>query len=138
MNKFFFSEQSISIEAGKNECKHKNRKINIKTEKNCIDFKEKINATTKGNDMKKSAFKATKGMSNKEKEKNTGKKIVKPKMFNLSIKTLSRYQTYILLQGLQFTQTHERFNIELKYNIQNYTRRLRLAEFFQNKVGKRF
>ena len=88
--------------------------------------------------MKKSAFKATKGMSNKEKEKNTGKKIVKPKMFNLSIKTLSRYQTYILLQGLQFTQTHERFNIELKYNIQNYTRRLRLAEFFQNKVGKRF
>ena len=88
--------------------------------------------------MKKSAFKATKGMSNKDKEKNTGKKIVKPKMFNLSIKTLSRYQTYILLQGLQLTQTHERFNIELKYNIQNYTRRLRLAEFFQNKVGKRF
>ena len=65
--------------------------------------------------MKKSAFEATKGMSNKDKEKNTGKKIVKPKMFNLSIKTLSRYQTYILLRGLQFTQTHKRFNIELKY-----------------------
>ena len=72
-------------------------------------------------------------MSNEDKEKNTGTEIVKPKIFNLPSKTLSRYQTNILLRGLEFTPTPKPSNIELKSNIQNYTRRLRLAEFFQNK-----
>ena len=35
--------------------------------------------------------------------------------------------------GLKFIPTLKRSNIELKCNIQNYTCRLRLAEFFQNK-----
>ena len=70
-------------------------------------------------------------MSNKDKEKNTGTEIVKPKIFNLSSKTLSRYQTDILLHGLKFTPTAKRDYIEL--SIQNYTRRLRLADFFQSK-----
>ena len=72
-------------------------------------------------------------MSNKENEKSTGTETVKPKIFNLLSKTLSRYQTNILLHDLKFTPTPKRNNIELKANIQNYTRRLRLAEFFENK-----
>ena len=48
-------------------------------------------------------------------------------------KALSRYQTNILLQDLKFTPTSKRNNIELKSNIQNYSRRMQLAEFFQNK-----
>ena len=35
--------------------------------------------------------------------------------------------------GLKFTPTPKRNNIGLKSNIQNYTLRLQLAEFFQNK-----
>ena len=69
--------------------------------------------------MKKSASKTTKEMPNEDKEKNPGTEIVKPKIF--------------LLHGLKFTPTPKRNNIELKSNIQNYTHRLRLAEFFQNK-----
>ena len=83
--------------------------------------------------MKKSASTTTKGMSNEGKEKNTRTETVKPKIFNLSSKTLSRYQINILLHGLKFTRTPKRNNTELKSNIQNYRRRLQLAEFFQNK-----
>ena len=84
--------------------------------------------------MKRSASTTIiKGMSNKYTEKNNGTDIVKPKIFDLSSKTLSRYQTNIFLQGLKFTPTPQCNNIELKSNIQKYTRRLRLAEFFQNK-----
>ena len=72
-------------------------------------------------------------MSDKDKEKKPGTEIVKPKIFNLSSKTLSRYQTNILLRGLKLTPTPKRNNIELKSNIENYTRRLQLAEFFQSK-----
>ena len=72
-------------------------------------------------------------MSIKDKEKNSRTDTVKSEIFNLSSKTLSRYQTNILLRGLKFTPTPKRNNIELKFNISNYTRRLRLVEFFQNK-----
>ena len=72
-------------------------------------------------------------MSNKDKKKNAGTEIVKPKIFNLSSKALPRYQTNILLRSLKFTPTPKCNNIECKSNIQNYTRRLRLHEFFQNK-----
>ena len=80
--------------------------------------------------MKKSASTTTKGMPNEDNEKRTGTEIVKPKTFNLSNKTLSRYQTTILLRGLKFIPTPKRNNIELKFSIQSYTRRLRFAEFF--------
>ena len=46
-------------------------------------------------------------MSNEDKVKNTGRKIVETKIFNLS-----RYQTNILLRGLKFTPTPKRNNIE--------------------------
>ena len=74
--------------------------------------------------MKKNATTTTKGMSNKDNEKNTGTETVKPKIFNFSSRTLSKYQTTILLRGLKFTLMPKRNNTELKYNIQNYTRRL--------------
>ena len=53
-------------------------------------------------------------------------------MFNLSKKTLSRYQVNILLRGLKFTPTPKRNIIQLKSDIHNYTQKLRLTEFFHN------
>ena len=72
-------------------------------------------------------------MSNKDEEKNARKQIFIQKCLNLSSKTLSKYQTNVLLRGLKSTPTSKRSNIEIKSNIQNYMRRLWLAEFFQNK-----
>ena len=95
-----------------------------KQKKNRINYEEKINTTARGNDMKKSASTTKKGMPKEDKEKNNRTEIVKPKIFNLSSKTFSRYQTNILLRGLKFTTTPKRNNIELKSNIQNYTCRL--------------
>ena len=71
-------------------------------------------------------------MSHQDEEENAKTQIVKPKLFNLSSKTFSSYQTKILLHGSKYTPTPNRNNIELAPNIQSYTRRLRLAEFFQN------
>ena len=94
----------------------KDNKINKKQQKNCLNYEEKTNTTTNRNYMKKSASTTTKGMSNEDNEKSTGTEIVKPKIFNLSSKTLSRYQTAILLCSLKFTPTPKRNNIELKSN----------------------
>ena len=58
---------------------------------------------------------------------------MKPKIFNLSSKKLSRYQNNILLRRLKFTLTPKRNNIELKSNIQNCTHILRLDEFSRTK-----
>ena len=78
--------------------------------------------------MKKNASTTTKGMSNKDNEKNTGTETVNPKIFNFSSRTLSKYQPAIFLRGLKFTTIPKRNNTELKSNIQNYTRRLIYAE----------
>ena len=72
-------------------------------------------------------------MSNKDEEKNARKQIFIQKCFHLSSKTLSKYQTNVLLRGLKSTPTSKRSNTEIKSNIQNFMRRLWLAEFFQNK-----
>ena len=45
---------------------------------------------------------------------------------------MSRYQVNILLRGLKFTPTPKRIIIQLKSDIHNYTRKLHLAEFFDN------
>ena len=42
------------------------------------------------------------------------------------------------MRCIKFTPTPKHNNIELQSNIQNYTRRLRLAEFFQNKEANDF
>ena len=60
------------------------------------------------------------------------KEIVQPKIFSLSKKALSRYQVNILLWGLKFTPTQKRSIIQLKSDIHNYTRKLRLTQFFRN------
>ena len=54
-----------------------------------MNYEEKTNTATNRNDVKKSAS-TTKGISNEDNEKNTRTEIVKPKVFNLSSKTLSR------------------------------------------------
>ena len=53
-----------------------------------MNYEEKTNTATNRNDVKKSAS-TTKGISNEDNEKNTRTEIVKPKVFNLSSKTLS-------------------------------------------------
>ena len=45
---------------------------------------------------------------------------------------MSRYQVNILLRGLKFTPTPKRNIIQLKSDIHNYTRKLRLTDFFHN------
>ena len=67
-----------------------------------------------------------------ENEAKSQQDIVQPKIFNLSKKTLSRYQVNILLRGLKFTPTPKRNIIQLKSDIHNYTRKLHLTEFFHN------
>ena len=121
------------MEASNNERKQKDNKLNKKQQNNRINYEEKTNTTSNRNDMKKSASTPAKGMSNEGNDKSTVIEILKPKIFNLSSKTLSRHQTNILSRGLKLTPTPKRNNIELKSNIQNYMRRLRLAEYFQNK-----
>ena len=78
---------------------------NKNKQKKCINYKEKIDTIMKRNDMKKSASTTTKGMSNEDKQKNSGTEIVKPKIFNLSSKTLFMSQANIFLQSLKFTPT---------------------------------
>ena len=51
---------------------------------------------------------------------------------------MSIYQTNFPLLGLNFKTTPKLNNIERKSNIQIYSHRLRLAEFFQNKEANRF
>ena len=122
--------QPVSIEVGNNEHQQENR-IKEKWQKNWINCEEKRKNTTKRNEIKKSESTRTKEMSNQDEVKKARTQIVKPKIFNLPRKTLSSYQTNILLCGLKFTAT--RNNFELKSNIQSYTCGLWLAEFFQNK-----
>ena len=54
------------------------------------------------------------------------------KIFNLSKKTLPRYQINILLRGWKFISTPKRDIIQLKLDIHNYTQKLRWTEFFHN------
>ena len=113
---------------------NRNMKIikSSKSNKNCINDQEKMNTTTKRDEIKKSASTTTKKVKPRwrEKRQNTYRQI---KILNLSSKRLSRYQSNILLPYLKFTLIIKCNNIELKSNIQNYAHKLWLAEFFQNK-----
>ena len=139
----FLSEEPVSIEAGNNKYKHKNNKINKNQPKNCISYKEKINNTTKGNEMKKSASRTTKEMSTQDEEKNARTQIVKPRRFNLSSKTLFRYQTNILLCGWKFIPTPNRNNIFFLFffiltftrlNVKNYNHQVILTDILPEKL----
>ena len=48
----------------------------------------------------------------------------------------SNQKYFTSFMGLKFTPTRKRNNIELQSNIQNYTSRLRLAEFFPKQRSK--
>ena len=107
------------------------RKSTKKQQKYHIIYKEKINITTSGKEMKKNASTTTKEISSQDEEKNARTKAVKPKAFNLPSQILPWYQTNILSNGLKFTTTTRHNNIALTSNIQNYTDRMQFAEFFQ-------
>ena len=77
-----------------------------------------MNATTKANEMKKNASTTKKEMSNRDKEKNIRTEILKPNIFDLSSKSLSRYRINTLLCDLKFTPTPKCNNIEVKSNKQ--------------------
>ena len=57
-------------------------------------------------------------------------KINHPKVVNLSSKILTEPQVSLLLKGLKFTPTPRSNQIELKTDIKEFCRKLRLAEFF--------
>ena len=53
-----------------------------------------------------------------------------PKIFNLSSLCLSKSQINLLNKGLKFTPTPKRNIFELKKDIETFSRKLRLVEFF--------
>ena len=59
-----------------------------------------------------------------------GRVKVTPKIINLSSKPLTEKQINLLRSGLKFTPTPKPNNVELKSDIQEFTRKLRLIEFF--------
>ena len=54
----------------------------------------------------------------------------KPKIFNLSNKVLSQQYVSVLHRGLKFTPNPLPNKIELKNDVQQFSRKLRLLEFF--------
>ena len=56
--------------------------------------------------------------------------MTKPKIFNLSNKVLSQQHENVLRRGLKFTPTPLPNKIELKNDVQQFSRKLRLLEFF--------
>ena len=54
----------------------------------------------------------------------------KPKIFNLSNKVLSQQHVNVLRRGLKFTPTPLPNKIELKNDLQQFSRTLRLLEYF--------
>ena len=59
--------------------------------------------------------------------------MTKPKIFNLANKVLSQQHVNVLRKGLKFTPTPLPNKIELKNDIQQFSRKLRLLEFFYKK-----
>ena len=56
--------------------------------------------------------------------------MTKPKIFNLSNKVLSQQHVKVLRKGLKFTSTPLPNKIELKNDVQQFSRKSRLLEFF--------
>ena len=56
--------------------------------------------------------------------------MTKPKTFNLSNKVLSQQHVNVLRTGLKFTPTPVPNKIELKSDVQQFSRKLHLLEFF--------
>ena len=58
--------------------------------------------------------------------------IIHPKVINLSSTCLADTQVRVLSKGLKFTPTPRRNTIEMEKDIHNFTRKLRLTEYFAN------
>ena len=56
--------------------------------------------------------------------------MTKPKIFNLSNKVLSQQHVKVLRRGLKFTPAPLPNKVELKNDVQQFSRKLRLLEFF--------
>ena len=67
-----------------------------------------------------------------------GRLKVIPKIINLSSKSLTERQINFLRRELKFTPTPKTDTIELKSDIQEFTRKLRLTEFFHSENQKVF
>ena len=63
--------------------------------------------------------------------------MTKPKIFNLSIKILSQQHVNIFPSGLKFTPTPLPNKIELKTDIQQFSRKLRLLDFSIRKMSRK-
>ena len=59
--------------------------------------------------------------------------ILCPKIINLPSYSLSNNQKNILIKGLKYTPTSKRNIIELKRDVVEFTRKLRLIEMFSSK-----
>ena len=104
--------------------KQKNRKIPRNLEKKTINK----------NKLKQKQYQEE-NLQNKQKDQQITeikkKEIMtKPKIFNLSNKVLSQQHVNVLRRGLKFTPTPLPNKIELKNDIQQFSRKLRLLEFF--------
>ena len=64
--------------------------------------------------------------------KRHSKIILSPKILNLSSYSLSKNQKNILIKGLKYTTTPKRNIIELKRDVVEFTRKLRLIEIFSS------
>ena len=58
--------------------------------------------------------------------------VIHPKVINLSSTCLTDTQVRVLSKGLKFTPTPRRNTIEMEKDIHNFTRKLRLTEYFAN------
>ena len=56
--------------------------------------------------------------------------VIHPKVINLSSTCLTDTQVRVLSKGLKFTPTPRRNTIEMEKDIHNFTRKLRLTEYF--------
>jgi len=121
------------IENNKNNTKRKKHKENhTKTTQNNQNY-ENTNTITNENTIRNDStndYSATSEEINEEENIHKTKKILQPKIFNLSKLTLSSGQINILLNGLKFTPTPKTNTIQLKSDIQDFSRKLRLNEFF--------
>ena len=121
----FFITNPLSLETGSKKGNSKNEN---KTKKMENQNHSKMKQQEKNLLKQKNNYKQIE----EEKDVKSQQEIVQPKIFDLSKKTLPRYQVNILLRGLKFTPTPKRNIIQLKSDIHNYTRKLRLTEFFHN------
>ena len=105
--------------------KQKNRKIPKSQEKRKTINKNKLKQKQNQEENLQNKQKDQQITEVKKKETMT-----KPKIYNLSHKVLSQQHVNVLRRGLKFTPTPLPNKIELKNDVQQFSRKLRLLEFF--------